>query len=366
MRVCAVHGAIPLKWKFAEGGTMRYALLSYNRTNNLGDEVQSLAARRFLPRVDEFVERDQLADFRPKEMTRIICNGWFLHNPEKFDLRENVEPLLVSFHATPRRGRGLSFSFVDMLRQVPEVCELLKRAGPVGARDLYTWKLMKGLSVPTYFSGCLTLTFNRPEAAQREEQIVMTDVDPVVAARVRAVTDRNILMIKHRFNRMIESTASFCRAERLLDIYARAHLVVTSRLHVMLPCLAFGTPVILVGNHLSDPRFDGLKDLCNHSTIDNFAALPDEWFDKPEPNPRRHLGLRTELIDRVQTFAAEGRDQANRIEPQHMATAGALVRHLDGELLRLNERIKELESTRENGLAEWQKSSGVGGPRRPT
>ena len=179
---------------------MRYGLLSYNRTNNIGDEIQSLAARRFLPQVDDLVERDRLADFQPEETTRLICNGWFLHNPEMFQFNGNLEPLLISFHITPLSGAdGLSSSFAHLLATVADTREILKRYGPVGARDIYTWKLLQEFGIPSYFSGCLTLTLNN-EAPKREEWIVVTDVHPSVMSHVRASSDREILSLRHSFD----------------------------------------------------------------------------------------------------------------------------------------------------------------------
>ena len=45
--------------------------------------------------------------------------------------------------------------------------------------------------------------------------------------------------------------------------YAKAKLVVTTRIHCALPCLALGTPVILVNSSYDDKRFDGLYNLLN-------------------------------------------------------------------------------------------------------
>ena len=47
----------------------KFALLNYS-TENIGDEVQSIAARRFLPRIDEYVERDKLAEWEPNQPTK--------------------------------------------------------------------------------------------------------------------------------------------------------------------------------------------------------------------------------------------------------------------------------------------------------
>lgn len=54
---------------------MKYGLFKYE-TENIGDEIQSIAARRFLPSVDTYIDRDRLGEYCPDEETKIITNGW--------------------------------------------------------------------------------------------------------------------------------------------------------------------------------------------------------------------------------------------------------------------------------------------------
>src|SRR5205085_10361521 len=61
-------------------------------------------------------------------------------------------------------------------------------------------------------------------------------------------------------------------AEDFLKKYATAKLVVTSRLHCALPCLAFGTPVIFIHfgfkNEYDSCRLEGVTNLFNTIYID--------------------------------------------------------------------------------------------------
>lgn len=56
----------------------KYALFTYS-TGNVGDDIQSLAARRFLPQVDYMVNRDYMNDFHldTDEEIKLIMNGWY-------------------------------------------------------------------------------------------------------------------------------------------------------------------------------------------------------------------------------------------------------------------------------------------------
>ena len=68
-------------------------------STNLGDEIQALAARRFLPRVDRLVERERIdADPGGDGPTRVIVNGWFMHDPRRWPPHPKLEPLPISLH----------------------------------------------------------------------------------------------------------------------------------------------------------------------------------------------------------------------------------------------------------------------------
>jgi polysaccharide pyruvyl transferase WcaK-like protein len=48
-------------------------------------------------------------------------------------------------------------------------------------------------------------------------------------------------------------------AREMLETFENAELVVTSRIHSLMPSMSKGTPAILVHKDMNDPRFIGLK-----------------------------------------------------------------------------------------------------------
>src|SRR5262249_33119050 len=83
-------------------------------------------------------------------------------------------------------------------------------------------------------------------------------------------------------------------AQQLLKLYSSAKLVITSRLHCALPCVAFGTPVILLRRGIeSDPRFAGLRELVPYHS-DPSQPIRIDWQD-PEPNPDTYVTFAKEL-----------------------------------------------------------------------
>ena len=71
-----------------------------------------------------------------------------------------------------------------------------------------------------------------------------------------------IIYTHHNFNLKLPLFKRFKMAKNLLDKYARAKLVISTRLHAALPSLALNTPIIFV-NKLFDIRFYGLYELFN-------------------------------------------------------------------------------------------------------
>lgn len=204
---------------------MEYGLLSYN-TENIGDDIQSIATEQFLPKVDYFVPRDNMSKI--KEKCKIIMNGWFMHKPVRFKQdhrlsfdfppKNNFEPLFVSTHL-------IDDSLIDV--------EYFKKHEPIGCRDLSTLELFKSKGIDAYFSGCLTLTLKRPNI-KRTDNVYCVDCEGDGIHLTHETNEKDYFKRKEI-------------ALGLLEKYAGAKKVVTSRLHCYLPCRAFGTPVEYVG-----------------------------------------------------------------------------------------------------------------------
>ena len=81
--------------------------------------------------------------------------------------------------------------------------------------------------------------------------------------------------------------------------------MITSRLHIALPALAFGTPVLFVNDNLNDVRFRGLIKFLNAYTINEFKNTIEEIdLEKPPKNPNQAelIRLKSDLIKTVERF----------------------------------------------------------------
>lgn len=228
-----------------------WGLLTYT-TMNLGDDIQSLAALRFLPEATVLLDRDDLSGSNPPASAAIILNGWWMHHHERLALGAcDLDPLLVSMHLTNRA--------IPVLGN-PRVREFLLRRGPVGCRDHATLDQLDRAGIPCWFSGCLTVTLpptpDLPPAP--DPYLLAIDCDPDLLDWLH---DRSPVPVRNATQRIAEGMLPMERlryARARLALIERAAAVVTTRLHVSLPALAYGVPVLLVLPRGYDSRFPGL------------------------------------------------------------------------------------------------------------
>jgi Polysaccharide pyruvyl transferase len=282
----------------------QFGLLSYS-TYNLGDQIQSIAARRFLPGIDYYIDREALDEFHPSEneQVKVIMNGWYCHRADKWPPSPSIDPLLISIHISDYLGEGSGLRASEAFAESPAVIRYFQQHGPVGARDHGTLELLRTWGIYSYFSGCLTLTLERPEVERESDLVVLCDVPDAVAAIVDGTKLLQVQRTAHRNEKTKGIEARFGQAQALVDIYARAGCVVTTRLHCALPCLAMGTPVLFLDTAPGTYRFSGLIDLVHHCSVERFVSGNFAYeLAAPPPNPTAHLPLRQALVDRARTF----------------------------------------------------------------
>lgn len=298
---------------YDEEATERFALLSYS-TQNLGDEIQSIAARQFLPSVDLLVERDSWmpAIPNPPGTYKIILNGWYTHNPENWPPPAFLQPMLTSMHISRERFLPATLVAAAEALTTPQNLAYLRKHGPVGGRDEWTVSLLRRNGVDAYFSGCVTLTLGDGQGRERGNYACAVDLPDAIFDVLSQRTRTPILRLSHHDPSGGSFQQRSAKAERLLSLYAQAQCVVTTRLHCALPCLGLQTPVLFITAAADKYRLDSLAELTRHCTLDAFAAGEDGFdFDAPTPNALDYLGWREAMIDRLETFTS------SRVRPFH-------------------------------------------------
>ncbi len=285
---------------------MKTALLAYNDSINIGDEIQNCAAERLLGKVDAYVDREALHTFDPvdKKIHHIILNGWFMEKPFNWPPSPYLHPLITSFHLTEhvsKSGYGLSAREQIL---APGIKEYLKPYAPIGARDKSTAAAIKASGIAASFSGCLTLTLERDPKLKRTNTIYLVDLDDELTDHFLAI-NKKARRLTHYID--IPATARVRRkkAENLLHAYQTAQCVVTSRLHCFLPCLAFGTPVLFIPSAHDTYRFTGLQELGFHASKSAILHGEIEYdINSPPQNPTHYKKLKRRLKKQVADFLA--------------------------------------------------------------
>lgn len=134
---------------------------------------------------------------------------------------------------------------------------------------------------------------------------------------MKKMFDQDILKNATYLRQYINPTGidMFDYADKLLKRLSAAHLVVTSRLHIALPCLAIGVPVIFVNGGLytlpDAYRLGGLVEFMNQIHIskdyritNNFEANLPITKDIKIENPARHLEYADKLAANCRQFVA--------------------------------------------------------------
>jgi hypothetical protein len=284
-----------------------FGLLSHVGTGNLGDEIQSLAARQFLPRVDRLIPREDLrSDPGVDGRIRLVLNGWFLHNARRWPPHEKIVPLLVSVHIAQQRSRRWAWlpSPARILLARRNI-GYLRRHAPIGGRDRATAALLQRHGVDSYYSGCLSLTLAPRQGLIRGDRVVACDLDDELFEALARRARERPLAVTHFDRATADAGERLRKAQELLDLYGQAKCVVTSRLHCALPCLALGTPVLFIPN-VADPhvsRHAPARELANHCSRDDFLARRDriDPEDAP-PNPTLYRALAADLAARCRSF----------------------------------------------------------------
>lgn len=341
------------------------------RKKNIGDYMQSLAARQFAGGDAVLVERERI-DRYAGGPTRLVMNGWFMHHPSRFPPSEDIVPLFVSFHVKPKiENRLLTERAVAYLR----------KHEPIGCRSTEMVDMLARHGIRGEYTSCLTLTLGETyRHIPADTPPVFVDPYlrelPLRAHPFRALGRMlsrvpyalahagKLLRLSRRFKgccrhfpgtwlppirwyylvefHRVYSTAFsdelllsadylshgcertkdtsdetlMAQAEALMRRYERAPYVVTSRLHCALPCIGIGTPVwVPFCPSMTSGRFGGNADFMNVLTFGPDGRCQPPAGGKitpatpPPPVRTEHRPFAEALAGRCRDFFREGEGQ---------------------------------------------------------
>ncbi|MEM0654127.1 polysaccharide pyruvyl transferase family protein [Klebsiella huaxiensis] len=307
---------------------------------NLGDYVQSTAAKQFLPQVDKYVTREGMHLYDDDNI-KMIMNAWYMANPDNFPPSNKIEPFYISVH--------LNSSIIDQIFR-PEVIAHFKKFQPIGCRDNHTRDLLLAKGIDAYYSGCMTLTLGHTYKRENiTDEVIFADImhdslslnqllkqplrlgKRILNGRVKELYIKRSVLHKYFDNNVLSNAVYIdqmvpyitpSEGFRMADLYLKrlssARFVVTSRIHTALPCLAMGTPVIFVNGgfktKVDNCRFDGLFDFFNRIDVDSNGGSTTNFefagnkinLDTVLKNKDLHIPYANKLIEKCQGFISQG------------------------------------------------------------
>lgn len=295
---------------------MKYGLLIVNKTDNIGDDIQTFAQKRFLPKVDYYIDREMLDTFVPEfnkdEKVAVIMNAWYMYNKYNWPPSEFIYPLLISMHISENDYFGIGTKFLEGIGG-----EYMRKYSPVGARDKDTLNTLKNNKIDGYFSGCLTLTIKLDCEKKKNDIVYLVDLDSDSEALIRKkFPNEKFETLTHyvdyykneiSFNNRIQKT------EELLKKYNNAKCVITTRLHCALPCLAMETPVCLIYDKSTKDRIETFLDLLNYCTTEEVEN--NIWnydINNPPQNKEDYLIYRKKLEETCRNFITQCETEDNK------------------------------------------------------
>jgi hypothetical protein len=260
---------------------------NWHGEGNIGDAIQCIAVEQLLadlgvsPETLVRINRDALPEYAG-EPCILPMNGWFGYFADIFPFpwAKGITPFFTGFHLTPTWESHERF----IQAGIPA---LMKPWQPIGCRDRSTMLFLRSRGLHAYLSGCLTLTLPGRETFPEDSKIFIVDIPDEIKARFpRRILDAADESITHfHYFRTYPVTEEEAlefenKARLILDRYrTEARLIITSRIHAALPCLAMGIPVIFISDKEGDDRFDVLTGLIPIFRGNNLEAV--NW--NPEP-----------------------------------------------------------------------------------
>lgn len=268
-----------------------FGLLTCDESINLGDDIQYIATSKFLPKIDCIIDRNT-SKIKPEttSILNTIYNGWFHSAYCQFPIPTPIKPLFISFHLNDT-GLNSSYNFLKdkEINQIPiaNQVDFFKKHEPIGCRDYHTVELLQKNGIDAYFSGCMTLTLKNPFLeTERTDEILVVDAHILNTKLFYSLIPKEIQKRAKYITQVVYTTKPYEEKKELatafLNRLAKAKVVITSRLHTTLPCLALKTPVIFIASDLEDVRYKTYLKYVKHFTDGDIFDVDIDAFRNPD------------------------------------------------------------------------------------
>ncbi len=237
-------------------------LIAYKNSPNIWDNFQTLSTKRVLEQLGytiKYVDRDE-QDTNEKKI--IFINGYYSPKTIKnlnLDFWENTHALFYNIHLAGDNGR-VNFLKNNFLKD-KNIFDSFKRFEPIGCRDEGTKDILESVGIRAQNNDCITLLLGKRTKSQEEnaKKLILVDVDefiPMPKGYDKTDIEYRSQMIPNW--ELLSNKEKLELSQEILDYYKEnGKLIITSRFHCAMPCIAMWIPVIFFGNK-SSKRCEGI------------------------------------------------------------------------------------------------------------
>ena len=260
-------GYLETDYGFATSGMSGY---------NVGDPIQSFAVQ-YLYDMMGIKHEDRISvkfcdlnKYDGEYVLLPICGLGIGLKFAKLPLSEKIIPVFISSHFSKTNYSA-------------EEIEYLKKYQPIGCRDEFSLNNLRKYGLDCFLTGCITAIFPKRTELPKEGKVYLIDTP----ATLEEYLPESIKQKARRGTHLLPLSGTVMEGKEVVDLRERsrkilneyrdnASLVISSRMHALVPCMAMGIPVIATFENISY-RF---------SWLDKFLKLhTKEDFDKINWNP---------------------------------------------------------------------------------
>ncbi len=201
-----------------------------------------------------------------------------------YDGEYAILPLSFPFYGYSNENNITNFSpriipvflgFATMVQNYNETdLKYLKRYEPIGCRDQYTMNALRKNGIDAYLNGCLTAALpKKRNGFDGKKKIFCVDIPDSFHKYIPEDIMENCEFVNHV---VFSDECPNGTEERAKEVYKRyideAKMIITTRMHAALPCIAMGIPVILAKEKFS-LRFPIIQKYIPVYTEENFNKI---------------------------------------------------------------------------------------------
>ena len=245
---------------------------------NFGDNLQFLAIDYIYSKMEvknvTYLDMSEVSSYKGEKLVLPLNWSLFDKNYMKgdfLDISKDIEPIFLGMTICSRDDKRF-FNQKNI--------EYLNLHGPVGCRDEYTYQMLSQYGIQAYLNGCATIIL--PQREKKGKKVLLVDAPIELKA---AIQEHLGIGYECMSQQVYLEEDEICNLREMAIEHYRyisenAAVVVTSRLHIVSPCIALGIPVIFARKKI-DVRFGWIDKLIKLYAENEFSEinwLPDQVF----------------------------------------------------------------------------------------